>query len=154
LGLTAKQLKFIASYQIEPDATKAAINAGYVAKSAHVEGNRLLKNPKIKAELDAWRLQKAKDLSKDDFITKSMECFNELDVKEPNKPRFLDLAGKALGYIGANQEQKNQTLNLTQININGSETPEQLWELTRKLLGNDWRWRSINIYTLSHHQCY
>jgi hypothetical protein len=139
MGLTSKQAKFVASYQIEPNSTRAAINAGYPEKTAASMGCQLLKNPKVKAELDAWKTKKAGEITKSDFIDIAMERFRSLEVTEPNSPRFLDLAGKALGHIGANGDGKQATTinNLTQINFNGSESTGELWEMTRKLLGND-----------------
>jgi hypothetical protein len=137
-NLTAKQARFVAAYQISNDSTKSAIDAGYSAKFASVEGCRLLRHPKVVAEIEAWKKEKRERLTKEDFIGKAMEVYEVLEVTEPNKPRFLDIAGKALGYIGAQNDAKpSQTLQLTQININGSENQGQLWEMTRKLLGND-----------------
>ena len=67
-----------------------------------------------------------------------MDKFNELQSTEPNSPRFLDLAGKALGYTQAtNDSRAVSTTNNVQINISGQETQSDLWALTRKLLGND-----------------
>lgn len=139
MALTSKQAKFVASYQLNPNAKQAAINAGYSEKSAEQIGSQLMHNPKIIAELEAWKASKRVEVTKEDFIDLAIKDYRSLEVTEPNKPRFLDLAGKALGYVGVNNDQKNgQTINnLTQINISGSETREQLWEMTRKLLGNE-----------------
>lgn len=135
MGLTSKQAKFVASYQITQNATQSAINAGYSPKSAACIGSQLINNPKIKAEIEEWKAKKAIEITKEDFIDLAIKDYKKLDLTEPNKPRFLDIAGKALGYTGNNGENKpNQTMNLTQININGSESQPQLWELTRKLL--------------------
>ena len=138
MALTSKQAKFVASYQITHNSTQAAINAGYPAKSAPSIGCQLLKNKKIITELEAWKAKKASEITKEDFVDLAISDYKALKVEEPNKPRFLDIAGKALGYIGANGQEKPQTINnLTQININGAEKQSELWEMTRKLLGND-----------------
>jgi hypothetical protein len=136
--LTHKQSAFIEAYKLLNDPVKSAISAGYAAKSAHVEASRLMKSAKILHEIDLWRKSRKEEITKHDFIDMAIGDYRQLDIAEPNKPRFLDIAGKALGYLGVNGQEKSQTINnLTQININGSENQSELWELTRKLLGND-----------------
>jgi phage terminase small subunit len=55
MSLTAKQLRFVEAYLLDPNGKKAAIAAGYSPKSAEVEGSRLLSNAKVAAELSARR---------------------------------------------------------------------------------------------------
>ncbi|PJR16808.1 terminase small subunit [Sinorhizobium meliloti] len=43
-GLNAQQLRFVSEYLIDLNATQAAIRAGYSAKTAHSQGQRLLKH--------------------------------------------------------------------------------------------------------------
>lgn len=50
--LTPKQQRFVDEYLIDLNATQAAIRAGYSAKSAEVQGARLLSNAKVKAAVD------------------------------------------------------------------------------------------------------
>lgn len=50
-GLSIKKQAFAAAYHQEPNATKAAIRAGYSAKTAQQAGSRLLKDAGVKAEL-------------------------------------------------------------------------------------------------------
>jgi phage terminase small subunit len=45
--ITKQQEVFVAEYLVDMNATKAAIAAGYSARSARQTGSRLLKNPKI-----------------------------------------------------------------------------------------------------------
>lgn len=136
--LTDKQSKFIEAYKLLNDPTKAAISAGYSVKTASIEANRLLKSAKILSELDLWRKEKQKQFTKEDFVDLALDSFRKLEITEPNSPRFLDLAGKGAGHIGASNDKGTQTINnLTQINISGTESGAQLWEMTRKLLGND-----------------
>jgi phage terminase small subunit len=52
-----KRAIFVREYLIERNGTRAAIAAGFSAKSAAVTASKLLKNPKVQAELT--RLQKA-----------------------------------------------------------------------------------------------
>lgn len=138
-AINAMEAKFIASYQLTQNPTESAINAGYSHKSAQKIGWQLLRKPKIALELERWKSQKKQEITKKDFIDMAVSDYQSLEKTEPNAPRFLDIAGKALGYIGANNDQKNATTinNLTQINISGAESQSQLWEMTRKLLGND-----------------
>ena len=134
--LTSKQEKFIEAYKQKGEGYESAIEAGYSPKSAHMMAYLLLKHPKVKPIIDQWKAQKAEqaDVTKKDFVDMALQDYRELEVTEPNKPRFLQIAGQALGHIGVNNQAA--TTNNLQINIVGTETPEQLWELTRKLLGN------------------
>ncbi len=51
--LTARQERFVDEYLADLNATQAAIRAGYSARSAHVEGSRLLTNAKVAAAISA-----------------------------------------------------------------------------------------------------
>lgn len=52
MGLNGRQKKFVNAYLKEPNGTKAAISAGYSKNGAEVQAHGLLRNPKIKAEID------------------------------------------------------------------------------------------------------
>src|SRR5215475_12924278 len=58
--LTPRQVRFVAEYLIDANATQAAIRAGYKAKHADVSGCRLLANAKIRAAVDAGEAERAK----------------------------------------------------------------------------------------------
>lgn len=49
--LNEKQKRFVGEYLIDLNATQAAIRAGYSAKTAHVQGSRLLSDARIAAEI-------------------------------------------------------------------------------------------------------
>lgn len=51
--LTPKQQMFIKEYLVDLNATQAAIRAGYSAKTAHSQGERLLRNVEVSAALKA-----------------------------------------------------------------------------------------------------
>jgi phage terminase small subunit len=51
--LTPKQQKFVDEYLIDLNATQAAIRAGYSPKSAGTNADKLLKNTKIRAYIEA-----------------------------------------------------------------------------------------------------
>ncbi len=53
--LTPRQLVFVDEYLLHIDATKAAINAGYSPRSAHVIGCYLRKKPQVAAAIEAGR---------------------------------------------------------------------------------------------------
>lgn len=53
--LTEKQRRFVEAYLLDPNATRAAIAAGYSEKTAHSQGPRLLENVEVQAALDAAR---------------------------------------------------------------------------------------------------
>lgn len=50
-GLTPKQARFVEEYLIDLNATQAAIRAGYSAKTAEVQGPRLLGNVRVAAAI-------------------------------------------------------------------------------------------------------
>lgn len=135
--LTTKQQRFIEAYKQHGDATKAAISAGYAVKSANVEGSRLLKSAKILAELKHWKHRKASEMTKHDFVDLALQDYRQLDVTEPNKPRFLDLAGKALGHLGNNVPSiTNNTLNVTKIEMNSLPSPAK-WDALRSIMESE-----------------
>ena len=138
MALTSKQAKFVASYQLNHNSTQSAINAGYPAKSAPSIGCQLLRNPKVIAELDAWKAKKASEITKEDFVDLALNDYKSLELTEANKPRFLDLVGKTLGYTATKQDAGiiNNTLNIQLNNTvdQKSLSPAQLWEEARRLL--------------------
>lgn len=136
-NLTVKQEKFVQSYLINGSASVSAINAGYPAKTAASMGWQLLKNPKILHALDSLRTKVRANISKETFVDKAMDCFEKLEITEPNKPRFLDIAGKVLGYIGTNSA---PITNNTQINIRAdvlNMTTSAKWDALRSLLESE-----------------
>ena len=73
-GLTEYQRRFVEAYLIEPNATKAAITAGYSLKNAQQQGSENLLKPVILAALEkrrAYRTQKAE--SDGDMVIAELE---------------------------------------------------------------------------------
>lgn len=60
--LTPKQERFAIEYLLDMNATQAAIRAGYATRSAEMQGCRLLKNDKVRAEIDKVRTQHAAEI--------------------------------------------------------------------------------------------
>ena len=54
-----KQQRFVSEYMIDLNATAAAKRAGYSAKTAHVQGPRLLDNVSIAAAIQAASLYRS-----------------------------------------------------------------------------------------------
>jgi phage terminase small subunit len=52
-----RRAKFIAAYLLHPNATRAAISAGYSPRSAYTQGSRLLNNAEVAAALKRARLE-------------------------------------------------------------------------------------------------
>ncbi|MDO7888156.1 terminase small subunit [Hymenobacter cheonanensis] len=104
--LTDKQRAFVDALCLEPNisSTKAAEKAGYSKKSAHVEGNRLLKNAKVRKALGerlkdvaptpeeiALRWDRVGRATLDDFYT--LEEYEEpTKVLRPLYERIADLS--------------------------------------------------------------
>ena len=55
MSLTPKQIRFVEQYLVTENGTQAAINAGYGKSSAHVTAHRLLKNDKVRQEIEVKR---------------------------------------------------------------------------------------------------
>lgn len=81
--LTEKQAIFVKAYRIDRNATKAAIAAGYSEKTAHVAGSRLLKNAKVRAEIQHQdeKLNNKLDLSVE-WVVKRLMFRADFDVRK------------------------------------------------------------------------
>jgi phage terminase small subunit len=58
MALTPKRQRFAQEYVVDLNATQAAIRAGFAASGAAVEGARLLRNPKVGAEISRLQAQR------------------------------------------------------------------------------------------------
>jgi len=59
MTLTAKKLRFIEEYNLDLNATQAAIRAGYSKKTAKSQGQRLLTDVDVAAQIEARKAQRA-----------------------------------------------------------------------------------------------
>ncbi|MCE8034604.1 terminase small subunit [Billgrantia tianxiuensis] len=68
--LTPKQSRFVDEYLVDQNATKAAERAGYSAKTAYSQGQRLLKNVEIRRRVDDGLLkqQERTQITSDDVL--------------------------------------------------------------------------------------
>ena len=143
--LTPRKKTFIEHYKLTRNASESARRAGYSLKCCRQLGSRLLTDNDVKAALEAWEAEETakieqikRNLSKDSFVENAMRNYENLPPESPNKPRFLEMAGKALGYIrpGAKDNRPDQTLNM-EVNLTGNETYEELLARVRRIIGND-----------------
>lgn len=105
--LTAKQARFVNEYIRTLNVTQSAVKAGYSSNSAHVTGNRLLRNEKVKDYI-----QSKKDEIIDDTILTAKETLylltksavgdetetKEFVVKKSSFERNLDTGRMNLVY--------------------------------------------------------
>jgi len=134
-GLTKRQSKFVDCYILLGDKVKAAIAAGYSVKSAPNEGCRLIKHATILQYIADWRKTKKREISKPDFVDMALSDYESLEKTEPNAPRFLDIAGKALGYT-TSTTLSGAITNNTQINIGEIKImpSNDKWDALRSML--------------------
>lgn len=69
-GLTEKQIRFVEAYLIDPNGTKAAIEAGYSEATAGKQAYQLLEHPRIREAIDKARSERRERarLKADDII--------------------------------------------------------------------------------------
>lgn len=63
MPLNARQQRFVQEYLIDPNATQAAVKAGYSPKTAAVQAHDLLRKPNVMAELNAMQAEVAGKLN-------------------------------------------------------------------------------------------
>jgi phage terminase small subunit len=81
VSLNPKQLRFVAEYLKDHNATQAAIRAGYSAKTAYSQGQRLLKHVEVKARV-------GKGMGK---LMSNLEITAERVLKERARLAFFDV---------------------------------------------------------------
>lgn len=113
-ALPPKQAKFVSEYLRGGNGTRAAIEAGYAAGSAHVSASRLLKNDKVAAAVRTSRceLEAKHEMSRDRVVE---ELLGAIEIAKANGDtgamiRGWSEVGKLMGYY-----QPNKT---TQIHVN------------------------------------
>jgi phage terminase small subunit len=102
MQLNSKQRKFIKLYAGGMSGTKAAIAAGYSERSAHSQASRMLKEPKIKSEIDKLLKEEAEKtgFTKEKVIEEIKSiAFAKEGVTANNKLRALEMACKILGMF-------------------------------------------------------
>ena len=114
ITLTARQERFVDEYLVDLNATQAAIRAGYSARSAHVEGSRLLTNAEVAAAISAAKRERSEATKIDaEYVLRKLHqiverCLQEVKPALHAKTRLpmKDKEGNALytfNAAGANQ---------------------------------------------------
>lgn len=81
--LKGKQRAFVEQYLLNPDATKAALAAGYSKRTAHSIGHENLSKPKIQAALDEARAERSERVKVDaDYVLRRLVEIDQLDVAD------------------------------------------------------------------------
>ncbi|MGM4915892.1 terminase small subunit [Tardiphaga sp. 813_E8_N1_3] len=82
-GLTPKQQRFVAEYLIDLNGTKAAIRAGYSARTANEQAVALLKHPGIAATIDAAKIARFERLDVDaDYVLQRLFAEAQADLAD------------------------------------------------------------------------
>ena len=104
--MTGKQQRFCEEYIVDLNATQAAIRAGYAAKAAYSQGQRLLKNVEVENYIDQLKAEQSKrtgitaDRVLDELAKLGFADMSEVDqFKASDKLRALELIGKHIGLF-------------------------------------------------------
>ncbi len=143
-NLNERQRRFVDEYMLDPNATQSAINAGYSPRTARSQGQRLLTNADIRAEIkgrtDARRWKKIANA--DEILeqlssiargqaTEEVFLAGERLQKPPairDRIRAMELLGKRLGLFGL-PDNTDQIESLTErIQVMPEEELERLQE--------------------------
>lgn len=132
---------FVNEYVISQNASKSARAAGYNTKRPSITGYKLLQKPAIKAAIAAYQaaeLEKSEEklktfeLSKEKFTETAWKKFETVE-DETIKPRYLDIAGRSLGYLG--KDGASTTNNNLIINVDAKSLPAgERWDRLRQLI--------------------
>jgi phage terminase small subunit len=104
--LTAKQERFVEQYLIEPNATQAAIRAGYSAKTAESIGHENLRKPKISEKLEKARAERAERCALSaDWVVEELHKLASSNMGDYMKPTpegtpHLDFSGLTRDQTG------------------------------------------------------
>jgi phage terminase small subunit len=115
MPLNAKQAAFVREYLVDLNATQAAIRAGYSARTAKVQGSRLLTNADVEAAIAAGTQRKAEraELSAAYVLTNLQEVVERSMQRAPvmvgsgdNRTQAVDEDGNHVWEFNANGANK------------------------------------------------
>lgn len=122
--MTEKQRRFVEAYAKDPNATSAAVAAGYTARSAYSAGSRMLKNAEIQAALQALLVPEREGsiASVEDIRRFWTQTMNNVNEKSASRLRASELLAKSLGLfladsavVGTDSETSSVIIYLPQI---------------------------------------
>lgn len=94
-GLSAKQKRFCDEYLINLNATQAAIKAGYSEKTAGSQGNRLLKNAKVKEYIGGHQ----RDQHLENIMAREEVLSRLSDIAAGKVPEMKEVVTRKAEYI-------------------------------------------------------
>jgi phage terminase small subunit len=110
--LTQKQKLFVEAYLANPNATQAAIEAGYSPKTAYSAGQRLLKKVEI-AKRVGQRLEEA-IITADEILADVREIAKNDDEKTADRLKAYEMLGKHLA-MWIDKSEANVTVNKIEV---------------------------------------
>lgn len=135
--LNARQKRFCEEYVKEPNATKAAIAAGYTKASATVTSCRLMKQPHIQEYIDALHTEIAarNEITIDSIVKNLRDVYAAAmkDGKFSDANRAMELLGK---YLGMFTEHTRTSISVAQGAVTDEEMGAQIGRFT-EILGID-----------------
>lgn len=110
-GLNEKQRRFVEEYLNDPNATQAAIRAGYEPRTARVTGPRLLQNVAVSRALEVAReARSARAQCTADWVLEGLRAVYQRCMTEV-KP-VLDMRGDPTGEFAFDSKGANKSLEL------------------------------------------
>ena len=108
--MSPKQKIFVAAYVAKPNATKAAITAGYSAKTARSQGQRMLTNVDIRKYIDQGLEAKHKEIKLSGIkLIQSIEDLVHMTSNPQLESWNPHAALKAIFYLGREQQMEFAT---------------------------------------------
>ena len=97
--LTARKRAFVDYYKTCWNGAESVRRLGYKGKNANRLASQLLSDPDVKAEIAAELATLDAMADQKSFVKVALREFDSLDKSVPIKPRYLEMAGRALGYL-------------------------------------------------------
>jgi phage terminase small subunit len=107
--LTPKQQRFVQEYLVDGNATRAATAAGYSAKTAYSQGQRLLKNVEISAALKQGKQKTAQklEITREKLMQMAIDVYTE--AMQCGQLSAANGALKELGVLSGERVEKQET---------------------------------------------
>lgn len=104
-----KQRRFVQEYLVDLNATQAAIRAGYSAKTAYSQGQRLLKHVEVAAAIAKGKQKRsdALELTQDDVVRGLHEIASDSDAQTGARVSAWNLLGKHLAMFSEKHEHEH-----------------------------------------------